>query len=141
MTPPRRIVLGAGTVVHRDGRLLVVKRANDPHRGLWGFPGGRVEAGETPMDAALRETMEEVGLEVEIEGIFDVVTYLPDELGKGMWDQVVLVDYLAKPGGGRVRINDESTAFRWALPSELVRLDTTSQMKACAMKFADMKIR
>ena len=93
------------------------------------------------MDAALRETLEEVGLEVEIEAIFDVVTYLPDELGKGTRDQVVLVDYLAEPGDGKVRINDESTAFRWVLPSELVRLDTTSQMKACAMKFADMKIR
>ena len=85
-------MLGAGTVVHRGGRLLVVKRAEDPHRGLWAFPGRKVEAGETPMEAALRETREEVGLDVEIEGIFDVVTYFPNELGKGVRDQVVLVD-------------------------------------------------
>ena len=127
-------------MIHRKGRMLVVKRAEDPHRGLWAFPGGKVEAGETPMEAALRETMEEVGLDVEIEGVFDVVTYLPRELGKGTRSQVVLVDYLARPLGGKVRINGESSEFRWVLPSELDLMDTTPQMRACARKFAEVKI-
>ncbi|MDG6982143.1 MAG: NUDIX domain-containing protein [Nitrososphaerota archaeon] len=133
---PPKIVLGAGTLVHRDGRLLVVKRAEEPNRGLWAFPGGRVEVGETPMQAAVRETKEEVGLDVEIEGVFDVVTYMPEELGKGYRMQVVLVDYLARPNGGRVRLNGESSDYRWVLPDGLKRLDTTRQMKECAAKFA-----
>ncbi|MCL4355396.1 MAG: NUDIX hydrolase [Nitrososphaerota archaeon] len=132
------ILLGAGTLVHRDGRLLVVKRAQAPNRGLWAFPGGKVEEGETPMQAAVRETREEVGLDVEIEGVFDVVTYMPSELGKGKRRQVVLVDYLAKPSGGRVRLNGESTDYRWVVPEELLRLNTTPQMRACAMKFASL---
>ncbi len=138
---PPKIVLGAGTLVHRDGRLLVVKRAEEPNRGLWAFPGGRVEVGETPMQAAVRETKEEVGLDVEIEGVFDVVTYMPEELGKGYRMQVVLVDYLARPNGGRVRLNGESSDYRWVLPDGLKRLDTTQQMRDCAAKFARLRKR
>ena len=130
------IVLGAGTLVHKGSRLLVVKRAQAPNRGLWAFPGGKVEEGETPMQTAVRETKEEVGLDVEIEGLFDVVTYMPADLGRGNWREVVLVDYLAKPTKGRVRLNPESSAYRWVLPEELLRLDTTPQMSSCAEKFA-----
>ncbi|MDG6903135.1 MAG: NUDIX domain-containing protein, partial [Nitrososphaerota archaeon] len=139
------IVLGAGTVVHRSGKMLVVRRARDPHRGLWAFPGGRVEAGESPSEAALRETKEEVGLDVEIEGIFDVVTYLPGRRFAGMSgrppkSQVVIVDYLAKPSRGRVVLNDESSDFMWVLPGELLRLRTTPQMKACALRFEELRV-
>ncbi|HZW84931.1 MAG TPA: NUDIX domain-containing protein, partial [Nitrososphaerales archaeon] len=104
------IVLGAGAVIHRKGTLLVVRRASDPDRGLWAFPGGRVEVGESPSEAAVREAKEEVGLEIELEGLFDVVTYLPKDL-KGYPNQVVIVDYLARPMGGRVRLNRESSAY------------------------------
>ncbi|MDE1858635.1 MAG: NUDIX domain-containing protein [Thaumarchaeota archaeon] len=134
------IVLGAGTVVHRKGKMLVVKRAEPPHLGLWAFPGGKVEEGESPLEAAIRETEEEVGLKVKVEGIFDVVTYLPDQLGDGDWKQVVLIDYLARPEGGRVVLNGESSDFRWVSPGELGSLDTTPQMRACAKRFEDLRV-
>ncbi|WP_255352955.1 NUDIX hydrolase [Modestobacter sp. Leaf380] len=54
-----------GAVVHdADGRLLVVLRANDPDRGCWSVPGGRVEAGEDDAAAVVREVAEETGLDV-----------------------------------------------------------------------------
>lgn len=54
-----------GAVV-RDarGRLLVVQRANDPDRGRWSVPGGRVEPGEDDATAVVREVREETGLDV-----------------------------------------------------------------------------
>jgi len=46
-----------------NGKLLLLKRPDDVHLGgLWSFPGGKVEAGETPLDAAKRELAEETGL-------------------------------------------------------------------------------
>ncbi len=52
-------------VVDADGRLLLVRRARDPHRGKWDLPGGFLEEAEHPIDALRRELLEETGLEVE----------------------------------------------------------------------------
>jgi mutator protein MutT len=49
-------------VVHRD-HVLLVRRRNPPDAGLWGYPGGRVEPGEAPAEAAIRELREETGVE------------------------------------------------------------------------------
>lgn len=49
----------------QDGQALLVQRKNPPDAGLWGFPGGRVEFGETLQDAATRELLEETGIAAE----------------------------------------------------------------------------
>ena len=63
----RRIVPCVGAIVHHDdGRLLVVRRKNDPGQGLWSIPGGRVENSESDAAATAREVMEETGLHVTV---------------------------------------------------------------------------
>jgi len=58
-------------VVLRDGRVLLTQRAENTHLPLhWEFPGGKVEAGETPPDALRREIEEEVGVQAAIEEPF-----------------------------------------------------------------------
>jgi ADP-ribose pyrophosphatase YjhB (NUDIX family) len=57
------LVACVGAVVHdAAGRLLLVRRGRDPHRGRWSLPGGRVEADESPAQAIEREVLEETGL-------------------------------------------------------------------------------
>ncbi len=141
MKPPARIYVGAGALVHRGGRLLLVKRNEKPSKGMWSFPGGAVELGETTSDAAVREIKEETGLDIEIERLFDVITYLPSERGAGARNQVIVVDYLAKPRRGRVRLNRESSDFGWFTPEQVQKLWTTKKVKACADKFAKMRVR
>lgn len=65
---PRSVELCvSAVVVDHDERVLMVKRATDPARGLWALPGGRVEPGETMREAVVRETAEEAGVSVLTE--------------------------------------------------------------------------
>lgn len=57
-----RPALAALAVVLKDDHVLLVRRRKDPDKGLWGYPGGHVEAGETVAEAAVRELGEETGV-------------------------------------------------------------------------------
>ncbi|HWB12236.1 MAG TPA: (deoxy)nucleoside triphosphate pyrophosphohydrolase [Pirellulales bacterium] len=66
----------AVAVVEREGCYLVGRRPDGvPLAGLWEFPGGKVEPGETPEDAAARECREEAGLEVEVGAPYATVDH------------------------------------------------------------------
>jgi len=60
--------LGALAVVLREDHVLLVQRGKPPDAGLWGFPGGHVELGETALEAAIRELAEETGVVARAQG-------------------------------------------------------------------------
>src|SRR5208337_87070 len=62
---PDRPIVGVLAVVLRGGRALVVRRANPPMAGRWGFPGGVLELGESVAEGAMRELFEETGVTAE----------------------------------------------------------------------------
>ena len=69
-----RVVPCVGALVLDDaGRLLLVRRAREPSRGLWSLPGGRVEPGEADADAVAREVLEETGLRVHVGALLGSV--------------------------------------------------------------------
>jgi 8-oxo-dGTP diphosphatase len=109
----------AGAVVRDDrDRLLLVRRGTEPGRGLWSVPGGRVEPGETPAAAAVREVEEETGLRVRVEG------YAGRVERPGL-DGVVYVidDWFARPVTGvdpdDVRAGDDADEVRWVRVEDL----------------------
>ncbi len=67
--------LAAGCLVVRDGTVLLVRRGIEPGYGLWVFPGGHVDRGETVEEAALRETREECGALAQIEELVGLFSY------------------------------------------------------------------
>lgn len=64
--------LGAYGLIIKDGKILLIKKANGPYAGKLDLPGGTIEFCETPEDALKRELLEEVGIEVDEYKLFDV---------------------------------------------------------------------
>src|SRR4051794_19514131 len=69
--------IACGAVVEHAGQILLVRRRNEPGRGLWCLPCGFAEADEPPEQAACREAREEAGLEITLNGLLGVSHY-PD---------------------------------------------------------------
>jgi len=64
MADKKRVHVAVGVIKNSDGEILIAKRADHQHQGgLWEFPGGKVEAGETVPQALIRELQEEVNLD------------------------------------------------------------------------------
>jgi ADP-ribose pyrophosphatase YjhB (NUDIX family) len=122
---PTRPIVGAGAVVHRGPRVLLVKRRYPPNRGKWALPGGIVELGEKTEEAAVREVLEETGLTVVIESLFDVQTDVQRDADSRPEYHFVLVDYLARPSGGKLNPNRESTAAGWFSARQAKLMNTT----------------
>jgi predicted RNA-binding protein YlxR (DUF448 family) len=72
---PDRPILAVGAVAVKDGRVLLIKRGEEPGRGLWTLPGGAVHPGEELKAAVTRELREECGIEVAVEEIADLSHY------------------------------------------------------------------
>ena len=116
--PLPQVVVGA--IVIHDGRLLMVRRANDPSRGLWTVPGGRVNPGEYLAEAARREVAEETGVEVEVGELLGVLEVIGDE-----WHYVIH-DYLATvTGDPTVTAADDAEEARWVPLKEVSLLECT----------------
>ncbi len=101
----------AGTIPAENGRILLVRRNINPSKGKWTFPGGFVDWGETVAGAALRETLEETGLRVDLGGLVGVYSY-PEA-------PVVIVVYRARVAGGALRLSPETQEFAWLAPGEI----------------------
>ena len=99
-------------VKNNDGNVLLTKRAIPPYLGKWVMPGGKIDLGE-PITAALkREVMEEVGLEVHVEGLIDIYEIVPSDEHR---EHYVILYYLASPKSGNLAPNKgEISEVVWA---------------------------
>jgi 8-oxo-dGTP diphosphatase len=106
-------VVGAGTLVETGGRVVLVRRGVMPKEGYWSLPSGYVEADERAEEAAVRETREETGLQVELDDLLGVYSF-------GREPQTgVLILYSAHTVGGQLQAGDDAQEVRAFSPDEL----------------------
>lgn len=105
----------AAALVDRDGRLLVQQRPEGkPMAGLWEFPGGKIEPGETPEQALIRELAEELAIDVD-HSCLAPACFASDTLGD---KHLLLLLFVCRKWKG-VPVAQHASALRWVRPVEL----------------------
>jgi 8-oxo-dGTP diphosphatase len=137
---PDRPIVAVGAVIVDAGRVLLVRRGQEPLKGEWSLPGGAVEVGETLEAALVREVREETSLDVVVGPVVEVLDSIRrDPDGRAQYHYVI-VDYAC-----RVRAGTPTAAVRgtdaddvqWVPVEELDRYRVTTTAiavirKACA---------
>jgi ADP-ribose pyrophosphatase YjhB (NUDIX family) len=100
--------VAAAVLVEKEGRVLLVRRVNEPFRGRWTLPAGFVDAGEDPARAAERECLEETGLKVQALGVLDIVAGREHDRGADF-----IIVYRAKICGGELSPGDDADIVDW----------------------------
>jgi ADP-ribose pyrophosphatase YjhB (NUDIX family) len=101
----------ACVILELEGKILLLRRAIDPQKGLWVMPGGYVDRGEVVAQAAMRETEEECGLKTALEGLVGVYSYP----GK----TEVIVVYKGRRIGGEPAAGDETSEVGLFPPGQI----------------------
>jgi mutator protein MutT len=103
--------VAAGTIFTLDGKIILARRAIEPSYGKWVFPGGFVDRGETIEAAALRETREEMNVEVRLSELLNVYSYANSP--------VVVLVFAAEVIGGKLMAADECLEVRGYEPERI----------------------
>ncbi|MFQ5790027.1 MAG: NUDIX domain-containing protein [Acidobacteriota bacterium] len=103
--------IAAGAIFSLKGQIILGRRAIEPGHGKWVFPGGFVDRGETVEEAARRETMEEMNVEVRISRLLNVYSY--------SGQPTVVIVFSAKVVGGELRASDEILEVRGFAPGQI----------------------
>jgi ADP-ribose pyrophosphatase YjhB (NUDIX family) len=103
--------VAVGTIVAGEEGVLLLKRAIEPGYGAWTYPGGYVDRGETLEEAAVREALEETGVEITLGPLLNAYSYARRS--------IVVIVYEAAARGGRPHPTAESLEVRWFPPGEI----------------------
>jgi 8-oxo-dGTP pyrophosphatase MutT (NUDIX family) len=135
--PSVRFIVAVAFLIERDGCLLMIRRSADRDHapGEWECGSGRLEEGEEPRDAVIREAHEETGLEVEVVGLVDAFHYHrgPER------EPAVCIAYHCRARGGEVRLSNEHDASRWVPLERLAEIPVSGRLRACLARFVERR--
>lgn len=137
---PSAPMVGVGVItVNEEKKVLLVKRGNEPSKGLWSVPGGMVELGERVREAGIREVKEECNIDVEPEEVISVVDIILKDQNNGVKYHYVLIEYLAKYLGGEVQAQSDVLEAGWFARAELDDLDLPEVTRKVIEKAYDLQ--
>ncbi len=106
-------------VIYHKGKILLLKRKNEPDKGQFGFPGGRLYKNETFKQAAVRKAFEEAGLKIEVERMIGTYEYMtkkgpfPD-LKTGVHTPVTAFLVKLADENQEIKLDETSSHYKWA---------------------------
>ena len=131
---PGRPLIGVGAVIVENGKILLVRRVNDPNKGKWSVPGGLVRAGERLEEALKREIMEELGVEIETGDVACVTDEIFRDKNGDVEYHYVVLDFFAKIVEGVPRAMSDADEVRWFDLSEISSAETVDFVGKLAEK-------
>jgi len=121
-------------VIVRNSSVLLVKREQEPAKGLWSFPGGLVDLGETAEEATRREAKEETGIDICIEKLLDLIdNIIHDDHGKVRFHYVVAI-FLANPLTAEAKPSSDVSEAKWVPFSDLSSYQMTKTARKLLLK-------
>lgn len=115
-------VLAVCVAIWQNDKILLVRRANAPNKGLWALPGGKVDVGETIAEAAIRELCEETNLKATPKNIFFVREIIEDHF------HYVLNCIRAENPIGDLVAGDDAAEARWMSITDIQGLETVPEL-------------
>ena len=133
-----------GLIVHtlitnNNGEVLILQRSKQDNvlPEYWDLPGGTLEDGEDPALGAIRETKEEIGINMNILRLFFHKSNIDVEKNK----QFITLVFSAKSSDTKIVLNPEDhQAFLWIKPSEINKYKTVDYLKECLAVYRDLNL-
>lgn len=110
---PERPTVAVGTVVIKDGKILLIRRGKEPRSDSWSIPGGKQEWGETVAETAVREVMEETAITIENPQFLEVIDYIDRDADGFIRHHYTLIDYAAHYQSGTIKAGDDALDAKW----------------------------
>ena len=112
-----KVIEVVAAIIHdEEGRIFATQRGYGPMKDGWEFPGGKMEAGETPEEALKREIWEELETRIEVEQLFETIDYdYPDF-------HLTMHCYICKVESGELTLKEHEAA-RWLTKEQLCNID------------------
>lgn len=123
--------VAAAVLIEQDGRVLLVRRSNEPFRGFWTLPAGFINGGEDPAEAAARECFEETGLHVRVTRVLDIISGREHPRGADF-----IIIYQASVLDGELKPDDDADAVEWFAREDLPPLAFRATQKVLESFYA-----
>lgn len=125
----------ATVYIEHNGQILLLHRQDNKSQGnKWGIPGGKVEKNETPLQAVIRETKEETGIDISSQTIEALKTVYVEYNEKNHFVYHAFRTKLqGDPGSVRIHFN-EHKGFTWVTPADALKMDLLQDEDVCIMK-------
>lgn len=122
---PQYPLPGVGALIFRRNSILLVQRGRNPLKGYWSLPGGLIETGEKIEEALKREVLEETGLIVRPDRLFEIFErIILDARGRAEY-HYILHDYICTVKGGKLIAGDDAGEVAWVPRAKLSKIQMT----------------